>query len=129
MSINWKRAIGYGALIWLIMFAVASAIYRLPPLWMSVAIIVLMVALAYVFAGKVGVSTAMAGFWYGLTWAVTGLVLDAVVTVQFVQGLYGDWLYWVSYLLVVAAPVARALIATKLVRGAPTTGKPTLPAA
>lgn len=118
---DWKKAFVYGALIWLIVFAVASAIYTLPTLWMSVVVIVVMVALSYFFAQKVGVTTMQAGFRYGLTWAVTGLVLDAIVTAQFVQGLYDDWLYWASYLLVVLAPVVRALILRKTAAPAPLT--------
>ena len=105
---NWKKALGYGALIWVIMFAVASALVQVPPVAMTVVIIVVSVALAYVFAGKVGPLTVARAFAYGGVWALVGIILDFFITTQFAPTIFSQWVYWVDYALIVLAVVARS---------------------
>lgn len=103
---NIKKAIGYGALLWLVMFAVISAV--LPSYnaywWMKPVMAVVGLMLAYVFSRYENPKTMQDAFGYGLAFVVVGLVLDYVVTYQFAPGLFNDTIYWLSYLLVLLAP-------------------------
>ncbi|MEK7512581.1 MAG: hypothetical protein AAB601_00080 [Patescibacteria group bacterium] len=108
---NWKKGIGYGALIWVIMFAVLSALMAFAGagVTLSIAAIVLGVILAFVFAGKVDLSSVGTALGYGVLWAVVGLVLDLIVTMQFAPDLFSDWLYWVGYVLLAATPAVKKI--------------------
>ncbi|MBI5138914.1 MAG: hypothetical protein HZA95_03920 [Candidatus Vogelbacteria bacterium] len=103
---NIKKAIGYGALLWLVMFAIISA--TLPSYnsywWMTPVMSVVGLMLAYVFSRYENPKSINAAFSYGATFVVVGLILDYLVSYQFVPGLFNDTIYWLSYLLILIAP-------------------------
>ena len=86
---NWKRAILFGALIWvLIFFEVSILMFGLKMQsglnyyllhYISVGIIVLIVAFLY-FKGKVK-GGFKEGLLVGVIFAITGIVLDSIITI------------------------------------------------
>lgn len=107
---DWKKAIGFGALLWLILFAVASLFVGfkvMETLWARVVIVVISGALAYVLAGKIKPTKAAVALQYSGVWVVTGLVLDAIITTRFAPAVFQDWSLWLGYALVLLIPLAQ----------------------
>ena len=84
MSFQWGKGIGYGLLIWLVVFAAVSAfvgfgIYA--NIWMK-AITILLVGIAtYIAALKIHAHTVVTALGYGILWVAVGLALDAIVSI------------------------------------------------
>lgn len=104
---NIKKAIGYGALLWLVMFAVISAV--LPSYnefwWMKPVMAVVGLMLAYVFSRYENPKKMQDAFGYGLAFVIVGLLLDYVISRQFAPYIFVDLTYWLSYAIIFFAPV------------------------
>ncbi|HYF04927.1 MAG TPA: hypothetical protein VEA59_02025 [Patescibacteria group bacterium] len=110
MNFNWTKALGYGVLLWVVMFVVgailASMGIGLSAGWILVLGIIGAI-LAYSFAANARPGTAGAALGYGITFAVIGIILDSLISAQFTAGtnLFNSWTYWLGYVLVLAAPM------------------------
>jgi len=97
---DWKKAIGFGLLMWMIMFAVVSALMAVGLaewswLWIITAIIAGVVGFA--LAKWVKPKAISLGIGYALIWVVIGLALDALVTRYFAPDILTDWTLYVGY--------------------------------
>lgn len=110
MPLNFKNTLGYGALIWVLMFAIVSVfigfkIYNAP----GVGIITAFIGgiLSYIFAGYAKPKNIIQALVFGLLWAVTGIILDTIVTLRFNPNIFQEASLWLSYALGVIAPTLR----------------------
>lgn len=107
---DWKKTIGFGALLWAIMFALVSFFmaYKLyPGEGMDIILAIIAGVLSFLLAGYAKPSNINNGLALGLSWVVVGLVLDALITTKFEPALFGNWIYWLSALLILLAPTLR----------------------
>ncbi len=106
---NFKRALGYAILLWVIIFAVISILMFLPwfkdsslrvnIVWYILAIpVILLWAKAYF---KMDAPTTKKGFLLGVVALVVVIILDMVITVPLFVGDYalyfGDWLLYIGF--------------------------------
>ena len=109
--INWKKALGFGALIWIIMFVVISALvaYGAPSGGLSmtwnVVVTVISLAVAYLCARNVAPKSYSVALGYGLVFAAVGIILDFLISQRFAPGMFSSMAYWVSYILLVFVPL------------------------
>ncbi len=107
---NWKKAIGFGALLWVLMFVIVSAfigfkIYDY--VWMEVVTAAIAGVISYILAGYVKPKSFGTALCYGASWLVVGVILDAIVTMRFNPAIFTAWTLWLGYGLVVLAPLLR----------------------
>ncbi|MDE2399983.1 MAG: hypothetical protein KGL67_03175 [Patescibacteria group bacterium] len=105
---NWTKALGFGALIWLIMFALVSAFvgFNIYEALLSKIIFVLAAGLlSYLCVRNVKTASLGRAFEYGLTWVAVGVVLDLLVSMQFNPTMLLAWEYWVSYAFILFVPM------------------------
>ena len=104
---NWNKTVGYGALVWAIMFALVSLLagYALYDTLISKIIVVLAAGvLSYLFAVNTKPGNMFQAFGYGAAWVIVGVVLDVLITIQFNTALFSSWEYWLSDALILFAP-------------------------
>lgn len=102
------KYLGFGALIWGVAFVVASALigFKVQDTWvMQVATSGAVLIAAFLLAKNLNLASRKEMLKYSLSWAATGVLLDALITVQFTgwQFFY-TWEMWLGYLLVVLVP-------------------------
>ena len=107
---NWKKAIGFGILLWVLMFVIVSAfigfkIYDY--LWVKILIAVIGGIISFILAGHVKPKSYGIAFAYGASWVVIGVLLDAIVTMRFNPAIFAEWTLWFSYGLGLLAPLLR----------------------
>jgi len=108
---NIKRAIGFGAMLWILIFVVWSIVMFLPWFkdgemriyvthWILLVTMVLLLAKWYF---KTVTPTWKKGLYLGLIGLATGAVLDMIITVPlFVKSYslyYSDWRQWFGFAL------------------------------
>ena len=111
---NYKRALGFGALLWIFVFVAISILMFIPGLkdnqlriqiawWILEIPIVLFMAKWYF---KADTPTAKKGFLLGVVGLVVGNILDMVITVPLFVGsyveFYGSWMLYVGFVLLPA---------------------------
>lgn len=104
------KIIGFGVLIWVVMLVVGFVLGVLGmgnSMVTGIIIAIVMALLALWLAGYLRLTSAGKAFLAGIIWVVIGLVLDYFITQKFMSGLYSNWLYWVSYLLILLMPMFR----------------------
>ncbi len=107
---DWKKTIGYGALLWAIMFALISFFmaYKLYPAEnMDLIIAVITGVLSFLLAGYAKPTNINNALALGLSWVVVALVLDSLITLKFAPDVFGNWIYWLGTILVLLAPTLR----------------------
>jgi len=106
---NWTKAVGFGVLIWLIMFAVVSVIsdWYQGNTWVKVVVILLAGVIAFFLAGYVKPDSVGLALGYGLVWVVVGLLLDYLITKRFNSEIFSLWSVWTSYALILLAPLLK----------------------
>ena len=112
MCMNYKRALGFGALLWVFVFILWSIIAFLPWLkdimWLQYVIwyvveipLVLLLAKWYFKQDKPNLKK---GVVLGVIGLIVAAVLDLVITVPLFIGsysqFYGQWMLWVGFVLV-----------------------------
>lgn len=105
---NWKKAIGFGILIWVLMFVIVSIfigfkIYDYT--WMKVVTIIIGAAIVFFFAKKVKPNKVILALTYGLIWVVIGVILDALITMRFNEEIFASRALWVGYILTLLIPL------------------------
>ncbi|MEK7680492.1 MAG: hypothetical protein AAB348_00360 [Patescibacteria group bacterium] len=106
---NYKRAAGFGILIWVFIFVIISVLMFLPPLigkelaifgilWILLIPLTLMIAKWYFTKEK---ATAKSGLFLGLISLLVGIILDSIITIPlFVKSysaFFGNWIMYVGY--------------------------------
>jgi len=107
---NWKKAIGFGALLWMIVFIVVCIfigfnIYG--SLWLDILTAIIAGFVSFVLAGYVKPNKAAIALGYGFSWVVVGLILDAIITMRFNPEIFSSWALWLGYGLALLAPLLR----------------------
>ena len=108
---NWAKAIGFGVLIWAVMFAFISFLigYEWYDFMISKVLVVIAAGLLSYLCIKNVKSTAFSeALEYGISWVAVGVVLDLIASTQFNSYLFGAWEYWVGYALILAVPLFSA---------------------
>lgn len=106
-NFSWFKAIGFGILIWAIMFLLAAILVAAGitiGIGWSLALALAIGVVAYSFALSADSAGLGQAFGYGLLWAIIGIALDLIITRQFQDNLFSMWTYWVGYALVFFAP-------------------------
>ncbi len=107
---NWKKTIGFGALIWVIMFAVVSALIGFKVFDLSWAKIVTVLAAgisSYIFAGYARPENSSRALMFGISWVLTGFILDWFISLKFNSLLFYSRTLWAGYVLIFLAPLLR----------------------
>jgi hypothetical protein len=107
-SFNWSKAIGYGVVTWTIMIIslwILGSFNSVDALWAHGIVAVIGGVTAYLLGRNARPETLNQALGYGFTWALMGLTLDLVVTQWFDAHIFGAWQQWMSYALVMAAPL------------------------
>lgn len=107
---NWKKAIGFGALLWVLMFVIVSALigFKIQEfLWVEIGISIISGVISFILAGYVKPKSFGMALGYGASWLVVGVILDAIVTMRFNPAIFTSWMLWLGYGLVVLAPLLR----------------------
>lgn len=110
MRMNWKMAIGFGLLLWVIMFAIASvfvAFNMIARTWVGILLIIVSGVAVFVLAGKARPASTAVALAYGLSWVIVGVALDAIITRRFNPGIFNEWSIWVGNLVVLLVPLLR----------------------
>lgn len=108
---SWKKVLGFGVLLWIIMFVLVSAFLAFKfyppkgPSWMAIVMAVVSGVIAYIFAGKLKPASLGQALGYGIFWVVVCVILDFLITKQFENTIFSQWTIWLSYLLVLLAPL------------------------
>ena len=113
MNINWKKAVGFGALVWAVMFVVISILvgYGVTtsggpmPLTLSITLTVLSLILVYFAARYIAPANSKIAMQYGLVFAVVGIILDLIISRMFVPDIFSSVIYWIGYVLIVFTPM------------------------
>lgn len=107
---NLKKAIGFGILIWVLMFVIVSIFIAFKiENFVLVQIITAIIAgiISLILAGKARPGKIGLALGYGLIWVVIGVILDAIVTKRFNGAIFSSWSLWLGYALVLLAPTLK----------------------
>ncbi|MCL5794798.1 MAG: hypothetical protein M1338_00335 [Patescibacteria group bacterium] len=102
------KRIGWGVLIWVIMFVwvtVLMFVFKLTTGWLTYVLSWLAsILLAWLAANKSNLKNVTDALLTGLIWIVVGVALDWIVTTKFSPQIFSSWSLWVGYglLLIVA---------------------------
>lgn len=104
---NWSKALGFGVLIWAVMFvavwaAIAMGIFS--SVWTQIALAVIAAVATYLFASNAAASDIGPAFGYGVIFAAIGIALDLIISQRLVPGLFGLWTYYLTYAAILFAP-------------------------
>jgi hypothetical protein len=108
---NWKKALGFGALIWVIMFVVISvfvaygAVSGNLSMTFGVAATVISLVVAYFAARNLAPKNYSFALGYGLIFAVVGIILDFLISQKFAPDIFSSVPYWLNYVLLVLVPI------------------------
>ncbi|MEI8175144.1 MAG: hypothetical protein WCG28_04315 [bacterium] len=105
---NWKKGIGFGALVWAVMFIVVCILlgYKMPQNIIFDIIVTLFSLIAVYFCAKnITPKSYMEAMEYGLVFVVVGIVLDFLISRMFAPNIFSSVSYWISYLLVMFVPL------------------------
>ena len=108
-NFSWAKALGFGLLIWMIMFISAAILLLGLKFSLSVGTLLVLSIIAglvsYSFGNVVDPQNATQALGYGTVWAATGLLLDLLVSNQQQPGIFQIWAYWLGYALVLFMPL------------------------
>jgi hypothetical protein len=107
-TFSWSKAFGFGVLIWAIMAIalwILSSINGLNPLWTHGIVAVMGAVAAYFFGRSSQAEHLDQAVGYGFSWAVMVLLLDLAVTQWFDAHIFNAWQQWMSYALILLAPL------------------------
>lgn len=105
---NWKKAIGFGIVIWILMFVIASIFIGFKiygSVVMNIITALIAGVLSFLFAGKIKPKSAGLALGYGITWLIVGYLLDLIITSRFNANILSSWSLWLGYVLILLAPL------------------------
>lgn len=105
---NWKKALSYGLLIWMVMFVGISILvaFAAGPWAKNIVGWLIVIAITWYAAVKCKIKSAAVGFRYGLAFVVIGLILDYLISTKYTgMALFTSKSYWLGYALTLLIPV------------------------
>jgi len=108
---NYKKAFGLGVLLWLVMFAIVSAILDLYQ-YNLIKIITILISgvLSFLAVRYLKAKNIKAGAIYGLIFLAVGLTLDFLVTKKFNQNIFNSLPLWYGYGLMLISATLQPLV-------------------
>jgi predicted neutral ceramidase superfamily lipid hydrolase len=113
---KYYKLVGYGIVIWVVAYIVATIFVVLNSqntilAWMATALAAL--ATTFFLARSLNISSVKEILKYAVVWVITGFILDALITTHFIGWeFFKSWHIWVSY----ALSFAVVILAAKLKR-------------
>ena len=111
MKLNWKKGIGFGVLLWIIVFVIICIFvaYKIPTesSLAQIIFILLSAIVVFILTGFVKPVNTLEAVKYGLVWVVAGIILDLLISQRFAPGMFSSVYYWIRYALVVVVPILR----------------------
>ncbi len=108
---NWVKAIGYGIVLFAVMFLLGSlAMFglKLSGNAMGITMLILSIIVLWLLSQQYGIKSLNNGLLVGLVWLVIDVVLENIVIVQMfnkgVVGAFYSWSVLTGYLLVLLIP-------------------------
>src|SRR3989344_6984842 len=98
---NWKKALGFGLLLWIIMFVVASVFiaFNFEGTAMGLVLAIVSAVVVYILAGFLNLFDYKNALLYGLIFVVIAVILDLMISTRYSPELFGEWTLWLSYAL------------------------------
>ena len=109
---NWYKALGFAVLIWAVMFALVWATIGMGifgSVWTQIGLAVIAAVVTYLFASNTKTSDVGSALGYGAVFAAVGIVLDLIISRQFVAGLFSLWTYYLTYAAILFAPSVQSV--------------------
>lgn len=103
---------GYGVLVWVILFVVISALvgFGIYNNQITKGIVVLVAGgLAYWFASKLGMNDWGKAVGLAVIWVAIALILDYLISARFASGLFSSRALWASYALIAIGALAGSM--------------------
>jgi len=111
INMKWKKAVLFGILIWILMFAIVSAFIAFkiyyPYLWARIFLALISGTISFILAGYLKPKKASVALVYGIIFLAVGVILDALITIRFNPAIFGTRSLWLGYFLVLIAPLLR----------------------
>jgi hypothetical protein len=114
-EMKYIKIIGYGALIWVLMYAIMSAFVAFKvsnTLWVEIISIFISGTIAFILAGFVKPVSLANALIIGLVWVVIALALDFFISKYFAPEIFKAWNLWLGYFMTFIAPTLRIKKAT-----------------
>ena len=105
---DWKKTIGSGIILWVLMFVVVSVFIAFNIYGntvMKVVTALIAGAVSYFLATKLKPVDMKAALINGAIWVIVGVILDALVSTRFNAMIFQSKGLWLGYLLVLLAPM------------------------
>lgn len=120
---DWKKTIGFGLMLWALMFVVVSVFIAFNIFDNSIAKVIIAViagAISYSLAKKLKPADIKTALTNSAIWVIVGVILDALISTRFNAMIFQSKGLWLGYLLVLLAPI----LVVKKKGGAPTSTPP-----
>lgn len=104
---NWLKALGFGVLIWAVMFVLVWAAISMgifSSVWTQVILAIIAGVMTYALTANTKPSEVVPALGYGAVFAAIGIILDLAISQQLVSGLFGLWAYYLTYAVILLAP-------------------------
>lgn len=104
---NWSKALGFGVLIWVILFLLVWATIGMgifSAVGTQIVLGIIAAVVTYLSAINAKASDIGPALGYGAVFAAIGIILDLIISQQLVSGLFGLWTYYLAYVLILFAP-------------------------
>ena len=110
MKLNWGKALGFGILLWVLMFVIISifvAFNIAEGTFIAIIFAIIGGIISFVLAGKVNPGNMGTAFLYGLIWVIIVFILDWLISTRFNDAIFSVWTIWLGYALVLLAPLLK----------------------
>lgn len=110
MKLNWKKTIGFGIIIWVVIFIFVTILVGFKVnteafFWWLITEIVLIIT-TVILAKKLTLTKIQVALSTGLVWVIITLILDLIITARFTtMEFFNSWQIWVSYAIILVVPV------------------------
>ena len=110
---NWLKAVGYGVILFAVLFVVASILifglgFKMGEMPLSITMLVAAAAVIYLLAQQYKIGSLNEGIQVGLTWLVVDALLEYIVIVQILnKGSFSfyTWSVILGYTLALVVPI------------------------
>src|SRR3989344_5021772 len=113
MQFQLLKGFGFAFLLWVLMFAIVSAVVALDlrgSVWTSVAIVIIAGLISYYFAYSLGIANGLGALFAGVLFAGIGMLLDLFISRRFSAEIFTSLSYWVSYSVIFLAPFVDRIV-------------------
>ena len=107
MKFHWMKVVGFGVLLWIILFIVIAALVGMhlhTYIWAQLLVTCFAGIVAYLLAGNNEISTTRQAIQIGVSWTILIALLDGFITKILNPAIFEQWSTLLTYLLVFAAP-------------------------